>query len=147
MASTLFKIESYIGALPVRFGMQADEVLAILGEPEKKSTNFRKETTYDYDWVNVGFDKSNSAAHVGFVPGANVEYDGLPLFSQDAFHQLLRLDADAKEVLGFIVLLNLGIAFTGFHDNDNSQKAVSVFVKGAYDDLRHKMKEFVLNTT
>ncbi len=145
--STLFKIESYVGALPVRFGAQADEVVAILGEPQTKSTNFRKEVTYDYDFVNIGFDKNSSVSHVGFVPGANVEYDGLPILSQETFRQLLRLDAEAMEVVGFVVLLNLGIAFTGFHDDDESQKAVSVFAKGAYDDLQHKMTEFVLNGT
>lgn len=147
MNNTLFTIESYVGALPVRFGMQPDEVEAVLGEPQRKSRNFRKEMTYDYENVNVGFDMSNSVAHIGFVPGANVAYDGQPLFSQDVFHRLVRLDSEAKEVVGFVVLLKLGIAFTGFHDGDESQKAVSVFVEGAYDELSWKMKDFVMNIT
>jgi hypothetical protein len=42
--------------------------------------------------------------------------------------------------------LSLGLAFTGFHDGDESQKAVSLFAKGGYEDLRPKMRDFDLNT-
>jgi hypothetical protein len=111
-----------------------------------KLRNFRKELTYDYDLVNVGFDKENRVCHIGFVPGANVEYDGHSVWTDDAFRGLCRLDGDAKEVVGFVVLLSLGLAFTGFHDGDESQKAVSLFAKGGYEDLRKKMRDFDLNT-
>jgi len=53
----------------------------------------------------------------------------------------------SERVVGFIVLLSLGVAFTGFHDDDESQKAVSVFGKGSYDDLQQKMKDFAINST
>ena len=58
----------------------------------------------------------------------------------------LRIDGNPKEFVGFIVLLTLGIAFTGFHDGEVSQIAVSLFAKGGYDELKPKMKDFVLNT-
>ncbi len=124
------------------FGMRTDEVIAVLGEPVIKSTNFRKRTTYDYDFVNIGFDSKSTVVHVGFGPGANVEFENQSVFLRETFEKLVKLDSEAKEVVGFVVLLKLGIAFTGFHDGDESQKAVSVFVAGAYDDLIPKMKDF-----
>ncbi len=142
MTTPTFSIEPYKGALPVRFGMTTDEIESLLGDPQRRSTNFRKELTYDYEAFNVGFNKSKVVTHVGFVPGASVEYDGEPVLTTEAFQRLIQIDGEAKEVLGFVVLLNLGIAFTGFHDNDNSQRAVTAFEQGSYEELSHKMKEF-----
>ncbi|EMI42891.1 hypothetical protein RRSWK_04704 [Rhodopirellula sp. SWK7] len=127
--------------------MTPDETESLLGVPQRKSTNFRKELTYDYEAFNVGFSNSKLVTHVGFVPGASVEYDGQPLLTAESFRRLVQLDADAKEVLGFVVLLNLGIAFTGFHDNDDSQKAVTAFERGSYEEFSHKMKQFALSST
>jgi hypothetical protein len=146
MTTITFSIQPYVGAKPLLLGMSPSEVESALGEPRMKSRNFRKELTYDYDLVNVGFDKAIRVCHIGFVPRANVEYDGHSVWTDDAFSRLCRLDGDAKEVVGFIVLLSLGLAFTGFHDDDESQKAVSLFAKGGYEDLRPKMRNFDLNT-
>lgn len=123
-------------------GMTEQQVVAELGEPKLRSRNFRKELVYDYEFFNVGFDGANLVNHVGFVPGANVYYDELPMFEVQTFSKLCKLDGRPKEVVGFIVLLSLGIAFSGFHDGDESQKAVSVFKKGAYEHLKPKMREF-----
>ncbi len=144
MITTHFRIEPYAGAAPVRFGMTAAQVEIRLGPPKQKSRNYRGETTYDYELFNIGFTKEGLVCHIGFVPGANVEYDGKPMFSRETFEQLVTVDGNPQEVVGFVVLLSLGIAFTGFHDRDESQKAVSVFPNGAYDLLAKKMAAFRL---
>jgi hypothetical protein len=46
-----------------------------------------------------------------------------------------RLDGLPVDVFRFIVLQKLGIAITGLHDDDQSQLAITVFKKGAFDDL------------
>jgi hypothetical protein len=142
MSTELFSIKPYVGALPVAFGMRTDDVIALLGEPVRRSTNFRRQMTYDYDYVNIGFDLKLTVVHVGFVPGANVEFEHQSVFLRETFEKLVKLDAEAKELVGFVVLLKLGIAFTGFHDEDQSQRSISVFVAGAYDELIPKMKFF-----
>ena len=141
-----FSIVPYVGAKPVLLGMSRSEVEAVLGQPRIKSRNFRKELNYDYDSMNVGFDGEERLCHIGFVPGAILEYDGDSVWTDEAFSRLCRIDGNPKEVVGFIVLLTLGIAFTGFHDGEVSQKAVSLFAKGGYDELKPKMKDFVLKT-
>lgn len=142
MSADLFTIKPYVGALPVAFGMRTDGVIAVLGEPLIKSTNFRKRMTYDYDFVNIGFDSKSTVVHIGFVPGANVEFENQSVFLRETFEKLVKLDSEAKQVVGFVVLLKFGIAFTGFHDEDQSQRSISVFVAGAYDELIPKMKTF-----
>ena len=49
--------------------MTTDEIESLLGDPQRRSTNFRKELTYDYEAIrHVGFNKSKVVTHVGFVP-------------------------------------------------------------------------------
>jgi hypothetical protein len=110
-----------------------------------KSRNFRKEQIYDYGLMNVGFDRADRVCHIGFVPGVSVEYDGYSVWTHEAFNRLCLLDGQPKEVVGFVVLLSLGLAFTGFHDGDESQKAVSMFAEGGYEDLIPKMRDFALS--
>jgi hypothetical protein len=40
------------------------------------------------------------------------------------------------EDVGYIIFYKLGIAVTGFHDNDESQKAITIFEEGYWDDSK-----------
>jgi hypothetical protein len=139
-----FDIEPYEGPIPLRFGASEAEVVELLGEPRGKSTNFRRERIFDYDHMNVGFGKDGNVIHVGFLPEADVVFQGRKLFERGTFEEILKLDGTPMEVVGFVVLLNLGIAFSGFHDSDEVQKAVTVFVRGTYDRLKGRMKSFLI---
>jgi hypothetical protein len=145
MHSHYFEIEPYIGAKPILFGMSEETVVATLGPPLRKSRNFRKELSLDYPLMNVGFDNRGLVCHIGFLPDSEIFFGKLPVFLPESFRELCQLDGSPKEVLGFIVLLSLGIAFTGFHDSDESQRSVTVFPVGHYDALRPKMVDFVAN--
>jgi hypothetical protein len=145
MTKTTYSITPHVGAKPLLLDMSPSDVESVLGQAQMKSRTFQKELTYDYEFLNVGFDKADRVCHIGFVPGSCVEYDGLSVWTKEAFNWLCILDGSPKEVVGFVVLLSLGLAFTGFHDGDESQKAVSLFAGGRYDDLKPKMRDFVLN--
>jgi hypothetical protein len=68
---------------------------------------------------------------------------GVNVFSgPDAFPKLCRMDGAPQEVVGFIVLLSLGITMTGFHDFDEAQKAVTAFARGRLDFAKPDMKPF-----
>jgi hypothetical protein len=139
-----FQIEPYEGPLPIRFMASEREVVELLGEPNSRSTNFRGDRIFDYEFLNVGFDEDRGVTHIGFLPGSEVTFGNLDVFESGAFEELMKRDSDPVEVVGLILLLNLGIAFSGFHDNDSSQKAVAVFVRGAYDRLKGRMKPFCI---
>jgi hypothetical protein len=137
-----FEIVPYEGPIPLRLGASESEVVELLGEPRRKSSNFRGDRIFDYEHMNVGFGKDGNVIHVGFLPGAEVVFQGLDLFERSAFIKVMKLDGSPMEVVGLVVLLNLGIAFSGFHDSDAGQQSVTVFVRGAYDRLKGRMKSF-----
>lgn len=43
-------------------------------------------------------------------------------------------DSDVYEFYGFLVFFGLGMTLTGFHDRLESDKAVTVFRRGNWDD-------------
>lgn len=59
---------------------------------------------------------------------------GQPLWTDEAQPDpnpvLLALDPEPLEFVGFWFFLALGVTTTGYHDDDPSQRAVTVFVRG-----------------
>jgi hypothetical protein len=49
----MFAINSYKTVGPVQFGMSADELIFVLGQPLAISKNRRDESNYRYDGFNV----------------------------------------------------------------------------------------------
>ena len=76
MTKTTYSITPHVGAKPLLLGMSPSDVESVLGQARMKSRTFQKELTYDYEFLNVGFDKADRVCHIGFVPGSCVEYDG-----------------------------------------------------------------------
>jgi hypothetical protein len=44
-------------------------------------------------------------------------------------------------VLGFLVFTRLGVTTTGYHDDDESQRALTIFPRGTWDLLLEKATE------
>jgi hypothetical protein len=147
--SEIMEIYSYIGAGRLKFGMHFTEVGNFVGPPVKSNTGFLGElteyrensglvTTYkktEATLVEIGFSKNIS----------NLEFGGQKLFKDHQLQVLSKLvqqDGSAFEYLGFIILIKLGITLTGFHDNADEQKAVTVFDKGRWDEEIPSMKKF-----
>ena len=145
-----FQIESFVGAHPLKLGMTEEQIVSIIGPPKTRGPNYFGHLSLSYFEpgldVNVGIDKdSGLITHLGFGKLCSVWYGDLDLFGDpEAWKQLVRLSADCNEWVGFLLLCDLGIQLSGFHDNDSSQLAVCVFPKGAYDDNRDGFRPFVL---
>jgi hypothetical protein len=134
-----YEIVPLQGAGPLRFGMAAAEVAALLGEPEQVSHNHLAQRVEFRGPLTLGYaDREGSALnHIAFGPQARgVRLGGLRPFEQEdraVVQGLLRLDHTAGTYLGFAVFPRLGVALTGLHDNDTSQRAVTLFPPGAWD--------------
>ncbi len=67
-----------------------------------------------------------------------VTLNGFDLFAADEADALRFVQAASQdslfEDLGFIISPALGMTLTGFHDRDPSQKAITVFERGLWDD-------------
>ncbi len=81
------------------------------------------------------------------MPSARVLFEGKSLFDDPSvWRDLVAADNDAREVLGFIVLPNLRLTLTGFHDGDSGQRSISAFEPGRWDRLENEMKPLKLQT-
>lgn len=147
-----FCIKPYLGFDCVQFGMTPDQVAIELGKPDFQEIGVLDELS-EYRWHNdlvATFDNSsNVLVELGFGPTIlDLEYEGLLFFRQPAknvLKQLVDLDGAPYEDLGFVVLFSLGIALTGFHNNEKDElndKAVTIFAPGRWDDLKDQLKPF-----
>ena len=143
-------IVPYVAVGNVCFEMTPAEVEVALGTPTSTSKTHLGGRVDFYDLINVGYTISSNPVvnHVGGGRDAkSAEILGVRLFADDpheVIRQLVAKDGDPKKYLGFVILLNLGISLTGFHDDDVSQLAFSAFAKGAWDARLQKLKPFTL---
>jgi hypothetical protein len=89
--------------------------------------------------------------HIGFGRQmTGVSLGGLYLFQtpeEDVLRALGKLDDQPYVYMGFVAFLRIGVALTGFHDRDTSQKAVSLFQEGAWEKRRARLTPFVIPHT
>ena len=141
----MFRITPYESAGPIRLGASEAALTEIFGQPDCIYKNILGEGDYQYPTFSVRLSaKERTVVEVGFAPPTQVLLGAVDIFnSPTAFEELTRADGHPLESDGFIVLLGLGITMTGFHDNDPSDRAVTVFARGRWDDLRPQLKEYV----
>lgn len=139
----IFEIVSYVGAKPLLFGMTETQAQSVVGHPLKTSVNNLGERNSQYELFSVRYSPQNGTlVEVGFSSAAKVTIHGLELFRQpEAFPKFLREDSCPYEYFGFVILLDLGITLTGFHDNDPHQRAITAFERGRWDHLKGKFKK------
>ena len=142
----MFVIVPYQSVGPIRFGMSSAELVQAVGAPTNSRENSSGELSFQYPAFSVRLSaKDQTVAEAGFSSANDVRLGDVNIFgSITAFEKLAELDGNPLEYLGFIVLLNLGITMTGFHDDDPSDRAVTVFARGRWDDLRPDLKEYGL---
>jgi hypothetical protein len=148
--ATKFEIKPFSGSGDVTFGMTPSDVEQILGAPDQTSANHLGQRVEFRSFMNVAYttDQPTRLCHLGF--GRQMEmvtFGEINFFKDDAIKvlkKLIEIDDKPQIYLGFVVFLQLGITLTGFHDNDPSQKAVTVFEQGAWDKRIGKMQAFRL---
>lgn len=143
-------IRSYVGVGDIKFGMTPREVEGLIGPASSVTAGFLGERT-EYRRDNgllATYSKEGGLVELGFSHNiAELQWDGKKLFTlppDQAMRDLVQNDGKPYETVGFVVLLNLGVTLTGFHDEALAQKAVTVFAKGRWDDEISNMKPFSL---
>jgi hypothetical protein len=144
-----FEILPHVGVGPLRFGMTPAEVAAQLGPPEISRRNMLKKLNESRGWIAAMYEKdTDRLKEVGFSRFfENLTYSGMNIFKdpdQTVLKRLCDEDGNPCQTLGFIVLLNLGITLTGFHDGNEDQKACTVFSKGTWEIEKDELKPFKL---
>jgi len=142
------KIITYRAFGAIRFCMSENEVVECMGAPLNVRTNNENELEYHYEDFIIRYDAlSKLVREATLLPKSSGKFyiNDMVLDWHDDFFKLLCL-ADGKpyEFYGFIVLFNLGITLTGFHDGEEYQKAISAFSEGDWDQFKREMTVFKL---
>lgn len=138
---TEFTLVPYVGALPIRFDMTSEQVRIILREEPKVTENDSEEIEEDFGDVALRYNSlTGELSEIAFVPwGAQLLFEGVPLIGEgttgNPIPHLLAHDKAPVEVLGFLLFLELGLATTGYHDNDPGQRSITIFRKGHWDEF------------
>ena len=78
----------------------------------------------------------STLAEAVFSRGAKLTFRGNDLFSiPDPIAFLRQFDPEPKIWVGFVIFVKLGIRISGFHDDNESQKAIAIVRKGYWDEF------------
>ena len=146
-----FEIHPLIGVGAIEFGMTPSQVAYLIGPPDDfevdESNNERREFRRE-NGLQAVYSENRGLVELGFSRNiSELCFYGKAVFSLpelDVINQIIDADNHPYFLLGFVVFLSLGITLTGFHDENEDQKAVTVFEKGRWDSMKANMKPFKL---
>ena len=146
----IFDIQSFEGALPLRFGMSPADIARILGPTCAAASDAEGALCYRYDSpplnLTIRFGgEGETADSFSFGRGSKVCFCGVDFFSKpSAWRDLPGLSSDCHECMGSLVFCDFGISLTGFHDGDEAEQVVTVFPRDAWEGFRPKFKPIEL---
>jgi hypothetical protein len=142
----MIKINSYKSIDGVSFGCSEADAVSKFGLPISKSTNRENELELNFHGFILRFDaNSKLLRECTLLPGCDSMINNHNVSWDMKFLQWVASeDVNLKEILGYLVSLRLGIALTGFHDRDESQKAIHAFREGDWDMFRERMRPYAL---
>lgn len=137
-------VDSYTDVNGVKFKSSKASVISVFGDPVSLSINREHEEELHYLNFIIRFE-----AHLGefreftLLPNCLAKINGTLVCWNNSFFEWLKAeDGNLFEVFGFIVSLKLGIAVSGFHDEDDSQMAIHAFRRGDWDIFRKNTRPF-----
>ncbi|MFD1747407.1 hypothetical protein ACFSE1_18210 [Rhizobium helianthi] len=142
-------IHPYISVNDIKFGSKSEELSSIIGiDPKIKNTkNGEKRYEFGIDCPHFTYSSNDQLEEVSFSQYVSRQIfllerrlswdDGL---SNLQYAYELSKRSNTFEVVGFIVFLELGVAFSGFHDGDADQKAIVCFTKHRWDRFIPEMR-------
>jgi hypothetical protein len=129
-----------VGLGSIQFGMSPADVAAVLGQPTSESRSDGDVELYYDNHMNCFFDQNSKLFQIGATRRAKgLMLSSTDIFATESFLVLRTIErnfGNCYEMLGFIVFPEAGITLTGFHDGDESQKAMTLFPKGLWDKYR-----------
>jgi hypothetical protein len=147
-APVSYELYPFVGAGPLHFGMDTQAAERAVGKPEQTTTNHLGQRVEFRGPLTLGYsdESGQSLNHIAFGPDAGALALGQArIFGEpdlEVLRHLYSMDPTCGTYLGFLVFPLLGIALTGFHDEDRAQRAASLFPRGAWDKRLPKLAAF-----
>jgi hypothetical protein len=141
----MIELSSYRQVNGVPFESKEAAIITAFGEPNFRSVNGDGETELHYVSHVARFEAgSGFFREFTLLPGCEARVNGIQVVWEPSFLAVVQAaDPQLLEALGFILSLKLGLAFSGFHDDDVSQRAIHAFREGDWDMFRERMKPFL----
>ncbi len=140
----MIQVESFSQINGISFGSSEQAFVAAFGEPASRRVNRKSAQELHYPDCIARFDaKTGQLYEFTLLPGCVASLNGMHVEWKPAFLSAIQqVDPGLMESYGFIVSYKLGLAFTGFHDDDRSQMAIHAFQRGLWDADKKDMKPF-----
>jgi hypothetical protein len=140
----MIDIVSYEGVCGIGYGEREESLIAAFGQPLERGKNREGETELRYKDIILRLEASSDRfREITLLPECPALVSGIRVTWSRAFLGCLQVsDPDLVEVLGFIFSRKLGVALSGFHDDDRSQMAIHAFRRGDWDRFSKWMKPF-----
>ena len=136
--NSYFEIIPYIGALPIKFGMSINEVKKLIGDPISIEHD-ELGSLFSYQNYNVMFSLKNEVEEIGFTALIkSVTFKDKKIFGVESnTNPYTFFKKHDKPITsdGAVVFLKLGISLTGYPNGIVSDRALTCFKKGLWDDL------------
>jgi hypothetical protein len=142
-----YTIESFVGVGMLKFGMPRAQVHVLLGNPPRSRKSKFSEGVTDF-WNENGLqlafsDSRGQLREIGLYPNLpKVELGSLNLFDRpgkEVLQKLCELDGSPRITVGVVVLLQLGIAVSGFLVEDGDERSVTAFARGVWQSNNPKL--------
>lgn len=133
----LYRLVPNQGLFPIVIGMSYEQLTSTLHAGRVDQTRGSSEFDVWFDDCNARVTiQDNKVVEVSVFPPSDVLFDGKRLFSDaGCWKYLVASDPQPMESVGFIILNSISVAFTGLHDQDHSQAAITMFKVGRWDVL------------
>ena len=135
---------SHVG--PLKFGDPLERCVREFGDPDCENRQNGNELNLHYSDKICRFSgKDNLFVEATLIPGAIGSINGVNIsWNPDFLKSVLILDSSPLEYLGFVVLDDIGLSMTGFHDDDSSQLAITLYSSGRWSTFLSKGRPFTL---
>jgi hypothetical protein len=134
----IFEINPYVGAGKLFFGMTTEQIQGVLGPPDFS----RRERTAVVPFfrtyqLRLSVDQVDGLREIEFLDHADIRFRQTNLWG-DGLLKVARQDPAAVICGAVLVLPQFGIASTGFHNDEPSERSIAVFRRGVWDDYPQK---------
>ncbi|KQN86306.1 hypothetical protein ASF03_21785 [Rhizobium sp. Leaf68] len=140
-----WEITPFIKMGPVHFGMSPVEVAAIIGEPEFADEDVGYLREYRAIDVPIIVYENDMVTEIeAFQEVTNVIFRGKRSFEEPGLEILRYLEQEnggASVNVGTILFKNIGITSSFLDQSDGSDRSVTAFAKGLWDDRSSRFKE------
>jgi len=131
----IFDLQPGRGLLPVELGMSVAALTAMLGDGTRRAQFGSPDESLFFAAADLRVTlRDERVIEISVTPPSDIHVDGVSIWhGAKTWRALVAREPSPVLAVGFVILPTLGVAFTGLHDGDRSQRAVTVFAEGVWD--------------